>query len=134
MQGDPRKAGFTLIEMAIVCAIIGLLCLIGIPAFSRARDKSQTDLCKNNQRIINEQLNVYCLDRNLPCTNVQFPHLCSVRDALVPLGGGAKYVKNRRVFACPSNPDQTVQHDYGFVRDGARIIDIDCDFTPHHNL
>jgi prepilin-type N-terminal cleavage/methylation domain-containing protein len=47
-----KKSGFTLVEIMIVVAIIGLLAAIAIPNFVKARTTAQKNACINNLRQI----------------------------------------------------------------------------------
>jgi prepilin-type N-terminal cleavage/methylation domain-containing protein len=46
------RMGFTLVEIMIVVAIIGMLATIAIPAFLKSRGSAQTTACINNLRQI----------------------------------------------------------------------------------
>lgn len=59
-----KKSGFTLVEIMIVVAIIGLLAAIAIPSFLNARTRSQTSACQNNLRQISGCKDQYALDHN----------------------------------------------------------------------
>jgi prepilin-type N-terminal cleavage/methylation domain-containing protein len=61
MRGRSR-AGFTLVEIMIVVAIIGLLAAIGIPNFVRARQTAQANACINNLRVIDEAKQQWALE------------------------------------------------------------------------
>jgi prepilin-type N-terminal cleavage/methylation domain-containing protein len=59
-----RAAGFTLVEIMIVVAIIGLLASIAIPNFVRARENSQKNACINNLRQIDGAKQQWALENN----------------------------------------------------------------------
>lgn len=65
-QGGNMKntsQGFTLVEIMIVVAIIGLLAAIAIPSFMKARTTSQTNACINNLRQVESGKEQWALEK-----------------------------------------------------------------------
>ena len=61
-----RSQAFTLIELLIVVAIIGILAAIAVPNFLNARNRAQITRVISDMKTMDQQLRFYWLDTNRP--------------------------------------------------------------------
>lgn len=61
-QNTAASEGFTLIELAIVVTILGILMGIAIPNYLRAADRAKRGSCLANQRNLIQAALLYCSD------------------------------------------------------------------------
>ncbi len=59
------RSGFTLVEIMIVVAIIGLLAVMAIPHYQRSRDYSQEQACVNTLRVFSAAKTQCALEKSL---------------------------------------------------------------------
>src|SRR5438128_1325421 len=87
-----RRSAFTLVEIMIVVAIIGLLAAIAIPNFIKAREASQKNACIANLKQLDGAKNTWALEQKQLSTAVPVDS---------DLFGSALYIRDKP--ACPAN-------------------------------
>jgi prepilin-type N-terminal cleavage/methylation domain-containing protein/prepilin-type processing-associated H-X9-DG protein len=97
------KDGFTLVELLVVIAVIGILAALLLPAVSRASGKARRTTCLSNLKQINLGLRMYADENHdiLPNTNA----VMSAYKELVKtyVGLEAPSSPNDRLFTCPAD-------------------------------
>lgn len=101
MNTRETKSAFTLVEIMIVVAIIGLLAVIAIPTYMKSRLASRTSACIDNLRQIDGAKEQYAMDANLN------------DGALIANAALDPYIKGGTAsVACPSDGTRTFATSY----------------------
>ena len=108
-----NNKGFTLVEIMIVVAIIGLLAAIAIPSFVKNRNLAQQNRCINNLRMIDGAKQQAAMEMGWVDTT-DCDDASNASNVNVYIKGGLP--------TCPSNGTYT----YNDVQD-----DPECDVTGH---
>ena len=96
MKLTRNSKGFTLVEIMIVVAIIGLLAAIAVPNFVQARTTARKNACINNLRLISAAKDQTALENGYAETSV------------LTSADVSAYMKASKYPVCPANGVYTV--------------------------
>ncbi len=124
-----RASGFTLVEIMIVVALIGLLGAIMIPNFVRARIQSHRNVCINNLRQIEGAIQMWALEnggQTVPDTSTLLGYL---RGKVVCPSGGTTFADSYALPAtvtgtptCLNMPQTHLLETGNGVLDGQNVL------------
>ncbi|MEN9575191.1 MAG: hypothetical protein RL514_3046 [Verrucomicrobiota bacterium] len=111
-----RKGAFTLVEIMIVVAIIGLLAAIAIPNFVKARASAQKNACIANLKQIDGAIQQWALENKKVAADTyamtDATLLAYMKGSLMPTcpASGSAYIAGANVSASPTCTNSGVGH------------------------
>jgi prepilin-type N-terminal cleavage/methylation domain-containing protein len=121
MRDRRRERGFTMLELAIVTTVIGILAGIAIPNYARSKARVNRSSCWSNQRHLYAEITLYVAEYGLPDGVINSQDLFD--DGVIASG----------LADCPENRDGS-HDDYDITIEGGRVTAIDCLYATedHH--
>ncbi len=103
------RRGFTIIELLVVVAVIGVLTALLLPALAAAREKARASSCLSNLHQIGIAVQLYAqdADEKTPPDGGSFSGI--IRDC-------APFIKTTSVFTCPDDFDREDEERAGSYR------------------
>src|SRR2546429_5803805 len=100
------RAGFTLVEIMIVVAIIGLLAAIAIPNFVRARTTAQMNACINNLRQIDGAIQQWALEqkKDTTATPAEADVTPYLKNSVISPSHATSFADSYKIATLPDHP------------------------------
>ncbi|MGV3756362.1 MAG: DUF1559 domain-containing protein [Verrucomicrobiota bacterium] len=124
--GSPSLLGFTLVELLVVIAVIGILASLLLPVLSRAKEKGRQTACLNNLKQLATGMALYHgdFDETFPAPGSRLSYGPQPEDWIwwqygrdIQKSSIARYVDRftPKLFTCPSDNEGRALQSEGFI-------------------
>ena len=113
-----NKKGFTLVELMVVVAILGVLVAVAVPAYNGVTESANKKVCATNIRTIESAI----LQAQVAGVELED---CTIGDGTTALDN---YIKDAATLACPSDKG-TPKKGYAFTASTGAVT---CTHEPAH--
>lgn len=100
------KRGFTLVELAAVLVVIGVLAALLVPGYRYATSRADSTKCLGNLRAIGLALNGWLTDNNMMMPPLEAARPARSDEVRVIDNTLDKFTDDPRIFACPADRSQ----------------------------
>jgi prepilin-type N-terminal cleavage/methylation domain-containing protein len=116
---EGRRFGFTLIEIMVVVAILGLLLAVAVPNWIKTRTRAQADICIENLSQIETAKQLWALEKGKGVNDVPEqddligPELYLKKMPECPAGGDYQFERVGEPATCPVEGHELPLNDGG---------------------
>ena len=108
-----ESSGFTILELIIITAIIGILCAMALPNYHRGHPRAPRKSCYSNIRVLQGAIEMYNMDNK--------NNLITTKLDLRTLKNG-KLIKRIEDFTSPNTPEESCKYDItGDITKGGQV-------------
>jgi type II secretion system protein G len=120
---NKKIKGFTLVELMIVIAVVGILSSVALPSFIKARRRAKMQGCRANLKTLNSTVEHYNIE------NGSYPSASTEEELKKELSG---YFKGGSGFPeCPNGNPYIIIHDIPGQNDPSALVEVMC---PEHGM
>lgn len=88
---DKKSDGFTLVELIIVIAILGIIAAVAVPRLTGFKSMAEERVCASNRKTVERMYNTFLIDKDIDAENAFSQFLIENFKVVCPAGGLITY-------------------------------------------